>query len=153
MSEPTEYRHFTHRNPGSHPSDERPDRIPTLRSSQPGVEFAASAKRSVNRAGSRGRSRNTVGMRLRPIRSRLAAVVGGSVLVLAACGGGESSGESAGSTLPAPPDVVEVDPAADTAANQLPDVVVDDIVAGNKVNVRNLAPSDTPILLWMLAPH
>jgi hypothetical protein len=92
-------------------------------------------------------------MRLRPIRSRLAAVVGGSVLVLAACGGGESSGESAGSTLPAPPDVVEVDPAADTAANQLPDVVVDDIVAGNKVNVRNLAPSDTPILLWMLAPH
>jgi hypothetical protein len=55
--------------------------------------------------------------------------------------------------VPPPPDVVEVDPAADTAANQLPDVVVDDIVAGNKVNVRNLAPADTPILLWMWAPH
>jgi hypothetical protein len=78
----------------------------------------------------------------------------GSALVLAACGGGgESSSEPAGSTLPPPPDVVEVDPAADTAANQLPDVVVDDIVAGNKVNVRNLAPADTPILLWMWAPH
>jgi hypothetical protein len=75
--------------------------------------------------------------------------------VLAACGsgGGESSSEPAGSTLPAPPDVVEVDPAADTAANQLPDVVVDDIAVGNKVNVRNLAPADTPILLWMWAPH
>jgi hypothetical protein len=92
-------------------------------------------------------------MRLRPTRSRLVAVAVGSALVLAACGGGESSSEPAGSTLPPPPDVVEVDPAADTAANQLPDVVVDDIVAGNKVNVRNLAPADTPILLWMWAPH
>ncbi len=92
-------------------------------------------------------------MRLRPARSRLAAVAVGSVLVLAACGGGESSSESSGSTLPPPPDVVEVDPAADTATNQLPDVVVYDIAAGNKVNVRNLAPSDTPILLWMWAPH
>jgi hypothetical protein len=73
--------------------------------------------------------------------------------MVAACGGGESSGEPAGSTLPAPPDVVDVDPAADTAANQLPDVVVDDIAAGNKVNLRNAAPADTPILLWMWAPH
>jgi hypothetical protein len=92
-------------------------------------------------------------MRLRPTGSRLVAVAVGSALVLAACGGGESSSEPAGSTLPPPPDVVDVDPAADTAANQLPDVVVDDIVAGNKVNVRNLAPADTPILLWMWAPH
>jgi hypothetical protein len=92
-------------------------------------------------------------MRLRPTRSRLPAVVVGSVLVLAACGASESSSEPTGSTLPPPPDVVEVDPTADTAANQLPDVVVDDIAAGNKVNVRNLAPADTPILLWMWAPH
>jgi hypothetical protein len=92
-------------------------------------------------------------MRLRSTRSCLAAVAAGSVLVLAACGGSEPSGEPAGSTLPPPPDVVEVDPAADTAANQLPDVVVDDIAAGNKVNVRNLAPANTPILLWMWAPH
>lgn len=75
------------------------------------------------------------------------------MLVLAACGGGDSAGESAGSTVPAPPDVVELDPAADTAANQLPDVVVDDVVAGNKVNLRNVASADNPILLWMYAPH
>ncbi len=92
-------------------------------------------------------------MRLRPIRSRLTAAAVGAVLVLAACGGSESSSEPAGSTVPPPPDDVDVDAAADTAANQLPDVVVDDIVAGNKVNVRNLAPADTPILLWMWAPH
>ena len=73
--------------------------------------------------------------------------------MLAACGGGESSSESAGSTLPAPADALELDPAADVAANQLPDVVVDDVRAGNKVNLRNLAPADTPILLWMYAPH
>jgi hypothetical protein len=107
----------------------------------------------VNRRDLRDSGGQTVEMRLRPTRSRLVAVAVGSALVLAACGGGESSSEPAGSTLPPPPDVVEVDPAADTAANQLPDVVVDDIVAGNKVNVRNLAPADTPILLWMWAPH
>jgi hypothetical protein len=92
-------------------------------------------------------------MRLRPTRTRLAAIVVGSVFALASCGGSDSSSEPVGSTVPPPPDVVEVDPAADTAANQLPDVVVDDIAAGNKVNVRNLAPADTPILLWMWAPH
>jgi hypothetical protein len=86
-------------------------------------------------------------------RSRLAAASVGAVLVLAACGGGDSSSESSGSTLPAPPDVVELDPAADTAANQIPDVVVDDVINGNKVNLRNVAPADTPILLWMYAPH
>ncbi len=93
-------------------------------------------------------------MRLpRSSRSRLGAVAIGAVLVLAACGGSDSSSEPAGSTLPAPPDAVELDPAADTAANQLPDVVVDDVGAGNKVNLRNVAPADTPILLWMYAPH
>jgi hypothetical protein len=73
--------------------------------------------------------------------------------VLAACGGSDSSSEPAGSTLPPPPDAVELDPAADTVANQLPDVVVDDVINGNKVNLRNVAPADTPILLWMYAPH
>ena len=86
-------------------------------------------------------------------RSRLAAVAVGSALLLAACGGGESSGGPAGSTLPPPPDAVELDPSADIAANQLPDVVVDDVGAGNKVNLRNVAPAATPILLWMYAPH
>ena len=114
----------------------------------------ANAKRSVNRAGSGDGDGETGRMhRSRWSRTRLAAVAVGSVLVLAACGGGESSSETAGSTLPPPPDVIEVGPAADTAANQLPDVVVDDIAAGNKVNLRNVAPADIPILLWMYAPH
>ena len=55
--------------------------------------------------------------------------------------------------MPPPPDAVELDPAADSAANQIPDVVVDDVINGNKVNLRNVAPADTPILLWMYAPH
>mgnify|MGYP001822758546 FL=1 len=91
--------------------------------------------------------------RSRSSRSRLAAAAVGIVFVVAACGGSESSSEPAGSTLPPPPDAVELDPAADTAANQLPDVVVDDVSAGNKVNLRNVAPAETPILLWMYAPH
>jgi len=91
--------------------------------------------------------------RSRPSRSRLAATALGATLLLAACGGGESSSDTAGNTLPAPPDAIELDPAADTAGNQLPDVVVDDVGAGNKVNLRNVAPADTPILLWMYAPH
>ena len=92
-------------------------------------------------------------MRLpRSNRSRLAALTIGAVLAVSACGG-DSSSESSGSTLPAPPDEIELDPAADVVANQLPDVVVDDVMAGNKVNLRNVAPADTPILLWMYAPH
>ena len=54
---------------------------------------------------------------------------------------------------PRPPEVAEVDPAADIAAYHLPDVVVDDVISGNKVNLRNVAPADSPILLWMYAPH
>lgn len=73
-------------------------------------------------------------------------------MVLAACGGSDDAGPT-GSALPPPPDEIELDPAADTVANQLPDVVVDDVSVGNKVNLRNLAPADTPILLWMYAPH
>ena len=111
-------------------------------------------KRSVNRTQSPKGRGHTGDMRIaRSNRSRLAAASVGAVMLLAACGGGDPSSESSGSTLPAPPDVVELDPAADTAANQLPDVVVDDVINGNKVNLRNVAPADTPILLWMYAPH
>ena len=68
--------------------------------------------------------------------------------MLAARGGsGSASSESSGSTLPPPPDAVELDPTADTAANQLSDVVVHDVAAGNKLNLRNVAAGDTPALL------
>ncbi|MGA7759260.1 MAG: hypothetical protein WCA57_15575 [Ilumatobacteraceae bacterium] len=88
-------------------------------------------------------------------RRRAATAVVAGALVLAACGGSDnsSSESSGGTTLPAPPDEVELDPTADTVANQLPDVVVDNVTLGNKVNLRNVAPADTPILLWMYAPH
>ncbi len=80
--------------------------------------------------------------------------------MLAACGsddgadsdaaGGDSN---AAAETPAPADEAEVAAESDAATNQLPDVVVDDLIAGNQVNVRNLAPNDRPILLWMYAPH
>ena len=90
-------------------------------------------------------------------RRAVAGALAGAVL-LASCGGGDDSSDSdaeatSGTEAPAPPDEVDVEPAADTAANQLPDVVVDDLQLGNKVNLRNFAPSETPILLWMWAPH
>jgi ABC-type glycerol-3-phosphate transport system substrate-binding protein len=91
---------------------------------------------------------------LRSRRTRVGAAAFAAALVLAACGGGDDgSASSSGSTLASPPDEAELDPAADTVANQLPNVVVDDVGRGNKVNLRNLAPADTPILLWMWAPH
>ena len=79
--------------------------------------------------------------------------------MLAACGGDGGGGDESSSDAPTgtevapPPDVTELDPAADTATNQLPDVIVDDLIAGNKVNLRNFAPADTAILVWMWAPH
>jgi hypothetical protein len=95
----------------------------------------------------------------RSSRRRLVAAVAAGALSLAACGG-ESTGDGAsaadppgGTEAPPPPDDVELDPASDTATNQLPDVVVDDLIAGNKVNLRNFAPADTAILLWMWAPY
>ncbi len=118
------------------------------------THLVRTAKRSVNRSPSTDAYGHTGAMRIaRSNRSRLAAASVGAVLLLAACGGGDSSSEPAGSTLPPPPDEVELDPAADIAGNQLPDVVVDDVLNGNKVNLRNVAPADTPILLWMYAPH
>ena len=73
-------------------------------------------------------------------------------MLLAACGG-DSSTTDEGTSAPAPPDEVAVAAESDVVANQLPDVVVDDVMLGNKVNLRNVAPADTPILLWMWAPH
>lgn len=50
------------------------------------------------------------------------------------------------------PDEVAVDPAADIETNILPDVVLDNVTLSNKVNLRNVIPSDKVVLLWMWAP-
>ena len=81
-----------------------------------------------------------------------AAVV--AALALTACGGTDDSGSAAAEAqLPAVPDVVAVDPAADLATNLLPDLVVDDLNNDNKVNLRNYGTGDLPILVWLWAPH
>jgi ABC-type glycerol-3-phosphate transport system substrate-binding protein len=86
------------------------------------------------------------------IAGRTLATAVAAAIVLAACGGNGSTSDD-GTRPPAPPDEVAVAADSDVVANQLPDVVVDDVTLGNKVNLRNVAPADTPILLWMWAPH
>ncbi len=67
-------------------------------------------------------------------------------------------------TTTAPPPVPEpviggrllasaVQPAADFDNNPFPDLVVDDIGKDAQVNIRNILPSDRPVLLWAWAPH
>ena len=90
-------------------------------------------------------------------RVGVAAVVG--VLVLAACGGRDDEG---GTQLPAAesPGFLGRDLGGESVAaeseiptNQFPDLVIDNVSTGTKVNLRNVVPSDRPILLWMYAPH
>ena len=94
----------------------------------------------------------------RSTRRRALGAVLAATFVLAACGGGGGSSSSdssnaVGTEAPAPPDETAVAAESDTPTNQLPDVVVDNVTLGNKVNLRNTAPADTAILLWMWAPH
>jgi len=42
---------------------------------------------------------------------------------------------------------------SEVATNLLPDLVVDDVGRGTKVNIKNIFPADRPVLLWMWAPH
>ena len=42
---------------------------------------------------------------------------------------------------------------SDFAENMLPDLQVDDIRSGQKVNIRNVFPAERPVLMWMWAPH
>jgi hypothetical protein len=86
--------------------------------------------------------------------------------VLAACGGGgdaageESSGADSDAetvteveSAPAPADELSVAPESEIETNVLPDVVVDNVTLGNKVNLRNVSPSDKVQLMWMWAPN
>jgi hypothetical protein len=113
----------------------------------------------------------------RSLRTRLLVVPIAGAMLLAACGGGGADDESAddgsaeaGAAEQADGDAdaedatvlttagvdlggPEVDPASDVENNLFPDLVVDDIGRGKKVNIRNIVPSDKPVLLWMWAPH
>lgn len=47
----------------------------------------------------------------------------------------------------------DVQPAADFDGNPFPDLVVDDVGRASEANIRNILPSDRPVLLWTWAPH
>jgi len=86
--------------------------------------------------------------------------------MLAACGGGSGDSDSGGgdsssagneteevAEVPATPDETAVAAESDIETNILPDVVLDNVTLSNKVNLRNVIPSDRVVLLWMWAPH
>jgi hypothetical protein len=77
-----------------------------------------------------------------------------ATLLFAACGGGDDGGDASGDALPRV-DLVgaHVLPTSEFDANQLPNVVVNDINTGRGVNFRILIPQEKPILLWMWAPQ
>jgi hypothetical protein len=111
----------------------------------------------------------------RSLRTRLLVLPVAAAMLVAACGGGGGDDESAdagagaateqdGDETTAEADAVlttagvdlggtEVDPASEIETNLFPDLVVDDIGRGKKVNIRNIVPADKPVLLWMWAPH
>jgi len=84
-------------------------------------------------------------------------------LVLGGCGGGRgatSPPEATGSTLPSlsAPQPAPSSPAitaapGERATDALPQVTVDDVGAGTKVDLASLSPSSQPLLVWLWAPH
>ena len=67
--------------------------------------------------------------------------------------------ETAAPAAPAEPVVggrllaADVQTEADFDANPFPDLVVEDIGKDAQVNIKNILPSDRPVLLWAWAPH
>lgn len=67
--------------------------------------------------------------------------------------------ESAPAPAPAPAEIggralaADVQAAANFDGNPFPDLVVNDIGRDGEVNLRNILPSDRPVLLWSWAPH
>ncbi len=71
--------------------------------------------------------------------------------------GGDASIDSAppapGGDTSASADPTAVQSVSDIDTNVLPDVVVDNVTTSSRVNLRNVVPSATPVLIWMWAPH
>jgi hypothetical protein len=103
----------------------------------------------------------------RPLRLATLAAAAAAVL-LVGCGGGGGSAPTAAAgpptttagTLPTldGPEPTAVAPAprapeAPDGRSVLPDLVVDDVGAGTKVDLASLVPSPQPVLLWFWAPH
>jgi hypothetical protein len=88
-----------------------------------------------------------------------------AALALGACGtggAGSNHGVSAGAgrttatTATAPSEAAPATTAAGPAhpaASALPDVEVDDLTAGSRVDLARLVPAGQPVLLWLWAPH
>ncbi len=93
---------------------------------------------------------------MRSKRSRVVGALLAGGFVVGACGGSDDDGgsaEPAADTQPAPPDELALQPESDIGSNVLPDLIVDNVSDGNKVNLRNTFPADQPVLIWMYAPH
>jgi len=85
-----------------------------------------------------------------------AAVLAASALLGGACGGGSTSGQATPatvSTLPSLDGTQAPAPAPVAGRSVLPDLTVDDVSAGTKVNLASLVPSPEPLLVWFWAPH
>lgn len=101
-----------------------------------------------------------------PARRLTATLVTAAAVLLGACGGegtpepaGAGAGAGAASTLPsldsaqAPVTAPAPAGAPDAGKSVLPDLTVDDVGAGTKVNLASLAPAPEPLLVWFWAPH
>lgn len=114
-------------------------------------------------------------MRFAPTVRRASTALVAGALVLAACGGDDDSSsttiESGSGDAPTADEAPaagdssaavlttggrelgeELDPASDISTNILPDLLVDDVGRGTKVNIRNIFPADKPVLAWLYAP-
>jgi hypothetical protein len=82
------------------------------------------------------------------------ALIVGIVVILASCGGGDSSvgtaPEAAADTTATADDATE-DAADDTGG--LPSVQLLAVPSGETVDLASFAPSSSPLVLWFWAPH
>jgi len=89
-----------------------------------------------------------------PSAAPLVALIVGIVVILASCGGGDSSAGTAPETAADPTgtaDNATQDAAADSGG--LPSVPLLAVPSGETVDLASFAPSSSPLVLWFWAPH